>query len=103
VRAALPAHRRTLSAADVAAIHVEHAATISPMAVRLAEAARLERAFSSLINRAYGLTPEEERLMWATALPRMPISPPGEDAWRRHHIASHVGATPLQGLVSFGW
>ncbi len=67
-----------LSAAAVSAIDAEHAASISPMAARLAEAARLERELSSLVNRAYGLTPEQERLMWATAPPRMPISPPPE-------------------------
>ncbi len=76
LRAALPVRRRTLSAAAIAAIRAEHAATIAPMAARLAEAARREAELSALENRAYGLTPEEEALLWATAPPRMPIPPP---------------------------
>jgi len=76
LRAALPARHRTLSAAAIAAIRAEHAATIAPMWVRLAEAARHETELSALVNRAYGLTPEEEALLWATAPPRMPIPPP---------------------------
>jgi hypothetical protein len=76
LRAALPARRRSLSAAAVAAIRTEHAATIAPATARLAEASRLENELSRLVNQAYGLTPEDERLMWATAPPRMPIAPP---------------------------
>ncbi len=41
-----------------------------------AEAQSLERELSDLVNAAYGLTPAEVELMWATAPPRMPISPP---------------------------
>ena len=37
-----------------------------------AEAAKLEKRLSDLVNIAYGLTPEEIDLLWATALPRMP-------------------------------
>jgi hypothetical protein len=80
LRAALPARRRTLSAAAVAAIRAEHAATVAPVAARLAEASRLENELSTLVNQAYGLTPEDERLMWATAPPRMPIPPPSQVA-----------------------
>ncbi len=76
LRAALPTRRRTLSSAAVAAIRAEHATTIAPMAAKLAEAARHEAALSAAVNHAYGLTPEEEALMWATAPPRMPIPPP---------------------------
>lgn len=76
LRAALPAKRRTLSVAAIGAIRTEHAATIAPMARRLAEAAKREAVLSDLVNRAYGLTPEEEALLWATAPPRMPIAPP---------------------------
>ena|SRR5215204_2323757 len=36
-----------------------------------AEAAKLERRLSGLVNAAYGLTPEEINLLWATAPPRM--------------------------------
>jgi hypothetical protein len=43
---------------------------------RRAEALKLERRLSDLVNQAYGLTPEDVALMWKTAPPRMPISPP---------------------------
>lgn len=36
------------------------------------EAASLERELSDLVNKAYGLTPEEVDLLWKTAPPRMP-------------------------------
>jgi hypothetical protein len=78
LRAALPVRRRTLSAAEVAAIRAEHAATIARVTARLAEPSRLENELSRLVNQAYGLTPEDERLMWATAPPRMPITPPAD-------------------------
>jgi hypothetical protein len=29
---------------------------------------------SDLVNQAYGLTPDEVRMMWATAPPRMPLT-----------------------------
>ena len=31
---------------------------------------------SDLVNQAYGLTPEDVALMWATAPPRMPLGGP---------------------------
>jgi hypothetical protein len=37
-----------------------------------AEAAKLEKRLSDLVNTAYGIIPEEIDLLWATALPRMP-------------------------------
>jgi hypothetical protein len=80
LRAALPVRRRTLSSAAVAAIRAEYAATIAPVAARLAEATRLESELSRLVNKAYGLTQDDERLMWATAPPRMPIAPPGNSS-----------------------
>jgi hypothetical protein len=36
------------------------------------EALALERQINDLVN-AYGLTPEEVKLMWQTAPPRMPV------------------------------
>jgi hypothetical protein len=36
----------------------------------------LKSRVSDLVNAAYGLTPEEIKLMWATAPPRMPLAPP---------------------------
>lgn len=39
-----------------------------------AEAERLERRLSDMVNEAYGLTPDEVALMWETAPPRMPVT-----------------------------
>ncbi len=66
-----------LSSAGLRALRDEHARSIEPARARAAEAAALERRVSDLVNEAYGLTPEEVRLMWETAPPRMPIAPPG--------------------------
>ncbi len=73
VRAALP-RRRHLSAAEVARLKREHAETILPARKAAAEAERLERRLSDLVNQAYGLTQAEAALMWATAPPRMPLA-----------------------------
>lgn len=68
--------RQPLSVAALRSLREEHARTIIP-AQGLAEEARgLERRISDLVNEAYGLTPEEVRLMWETAPPRMPIDGP---------------------------
>jgi hypothetical protein len=75
LRKALP-RKQKLSVADVAAIKQAHAETIAPVMSRLDEAARLERELSAVVNAAYGLTPEEEALIWRTAPPRMPIAAP---------------------------
>ena len=45
----------------------EHAAAVEPARQDRAEIFALERKLSDLVNDAYGLTPEEERLMWRTA------------------------------------
>ena len=44
----------------------------TPVCEERAEAAKLERRVSDLVNRACGLTPEEVNLLWSTAPPRMP-------------------------------
>jgi hypothetical protein len=67
--------RKPLSAAGVQAVREEYARTVQPMQAALREAERLEWRLSDLVNQAYGLTPEEIRLMWATAPPRMPLTP----------------------------
>jgi hypothetical protein len=72
VRKALPKSHK-LSAADFARLKQEHAATIEPARRAAAHALVLERQLSDLVNAAYGLTPEEVALMWATAPPRMPF------------------------------
>lgn len=65
-----------LSPAGVQAVRAAWREQVAPVQARLREAERLERELSDLVNAAYGLTPEEEALMWATAPPRMPIPPP---------------------------
>jgi hypothetical protein len=72
--------RRPLSAAGVQAVREEYAKTVQPMEAALREAERLEWRLSDLVNEAYGLTPDEVRLMWATAPLRMPLSPKTETA-----------------------
>ena len=57
------------------AVREEYAQTVQPMQAALREAERLEWRLSDLVNEAYGLTPDEVRLMWATAPPRMPLTP----------------------------
>jgi hypothetical protein len=75
LRKALPRQKK-LSPADIAAIKKAHAETVAPVATRLNEAALLERELSGVVNAAYGITPEEEALIWRTAPPRMPIGAP---------------------------
>jgi hypothetical protein len=72
--------KRKMTVAEVAAIKHAHAETIAPISTLLREANSLERQLSHVINAAYRLTPEEEALMWRTAPPRMPISPPASAA-----------------------
>jgi len=68
--------KKPLSLAAVRNLREEHTRTIVPAQALAAEARDLERQVSDLVNQAYGLTPDEVRLMWQTAPPRMPIAPP---------------------------
>jgi hypothetical protein len=72
--------RKPLSAAAVHAIRQEYVKTVQPMQAALGEAERLEWRLNDLVNEAYGLTPDEVRLMWATAPPRMPLTQNSEEA-----------------------
>ncbi len=74
VRKALPRARK-LSAADIGRLKQEHRDTLEPAARAAGEALALERKLSDIVNAAYGLTPEEVKLMWDTAPPRMPFTP----------------------------
>ncbi len=65
-----------LAPAAISALKQGFADTIAPAQTLSLEAANLERIVSTLVNRAYGVTPEEEALMWRTAPPRMPICSP---------------------------
>jgi hypothetical protein len=68
--------KRKLTVAEVAFVKAQHGETITPIAEKLNEASQLERKISALVNAAYGLTQEDEALVWRTAPPRMPITPP---------------------------
>ena len=63
-----------LTVAGLKQLKDEHAASVVPLQALAREAAGLERRVSDLVNAAYGLTPEDVKLMWATAPPRMPIA-----------------------------
>ncbi len=67
--------KNPLSLAAVRNLREEHARTIVPAQELAAETRRLEIEVSDLVNAAYGLTPDEVRLMWETAPPRMPVNP----------------------------
>ncbi len=66
--------KKPLSLAALRGLRDEHARTLVPAQVLATEARELEQRVSDLVNEAYGLTPEEVRLMWETAPPRMPIA-----------------------------
>jgi hypothetical protein len=68
--------KNPLSAAAIKALRDEFARTIEPARRQTAEAVKLERTLGDLVNKAYGLTPEEVSLLWGTAPPRMPIQGP---------------------------
>ena len=68
--------RLSLSAAQAQALRAEHVKHVRPLQLLAAESRQLEARVSDLVNAAYGLTPEEVSLMWKTAPPRMPGSPP---------------------------
>jgi hypothetical protein len=68
--------KNPLSLAALKSLREEHTRTILPAQALAREALALERRIGDLVNEAYGLTPEEIELMWATAPPRMPIARP---------------------------
>jgi len=68
--------KNSLTAAGLRSLRDEYARTIEPARLLAAEAMQLEYRLHDLVNAAYGLTPEEVRLMWDTAPPRMPIGRP---------------------------
>ena len=64
-----------LGVADVKRLSEAYAASVLPLHANAREALHLERRVSDLVNAAYGLTPEDVALLWATAPPRMPFRP----------------------------
>ena len=67
---------KELTGAQVKRLRDEYAVSIEPARVLKTEADGLELQIHDLVNDAYGLTPDEVRLMWDTAPPRMPIERP---------------------------
>lgn len=63
------------TAAALKALRDEDGRSLTPARVLAVETLTLERQLSDLVNSAYGLTPEDVKLMWKTAPPRMPIKP----------------------------
>ena len=72
----LRGRQKPLTVADMKRLKEEHSASVAPLQALEREAEGLERQVSDLVNEAFGLTPEDVRLMWETAPPRMPIRPP---------------------------
>lgn len=68
--------KRPLSATALANLRNEYARSIEPARAIAVEALILDNQISTLVNDAYGLTPEEVALIWQTAPPRMPIAAP---------------------------
>ncbi|MCX6855626.1 MAG: N-6 DNA methylase [Verrucomicrobia bacterium] len=66
--------KQPLTAASLAALRSEYTNSIDPASTLAAETLQLERTLSDLINQAYALTPEEVKLLWDTAPPRMPFA-----------------------------
>ena len=70
--------KQGLTSPQLKELRDEYVRVIEPARALADEARGLELRIHDLVNEAYGLTPEEVRLMWDTAPPRMPIKrPPG--------------------------
>ncbi len=65
--------KKPLTLSGLRSLREEHTKTIVPAQALVKEAQSLEREISDLVNEAYGMTPEDVELMWATAPPRMPV------------------------------
>ncbi|HEY2785252.1 MAG TPA: hypothetical protein VGJ05_09780 [Fimbriiglobus sp.] len=69
-------NKMPLSVAAVTRLKQEFLTSVEPLNALAREADRLEWQVSDLVNEAYGLTPDEVKLMWDTAPPRMPVGRP---------------------------
>jgi hypothetical protein len=83
----LRVEKSSLSSAGLRALRDAHTRIIQPAHAFAAETSTLERTLSGLVNQAYGLTPAEIKLLWKTALPRMPILPPGRPELHKQEAA----------------
>ena len=70
------AGKKGLGVADLKRLKDEHAKSVLPLHKLAREAEQLERRVSDVVNAAFGLTPDDVKLMWDTAPPRMPIARP---------------------------
>lgn len=70
------AGRKGLSVTDLKRLKDEHGTSVLPLHALAREAAKLEGQVSDVVNAAFGLTPDDVKLMWDTAPPRMPIARP---------------------------
>lgn len=75
VRATLP-KRQGLTPTLLRQLRDAFAETAEPARTARIELLGHERKLAAMVERAYGLTEEEVALMWRTAPPRMPLSPP---------------------------
>lgn len=75
VRAALP-KRAGITPTRLMQLRAAFAETAEPARAARVAALADERALSDIVNRAYGLTPDDIALMWRTAPPRMPLASP---------------------------
>ena len=73
-----PKTARRLTPAALKDLQTGYAEQIAPLPQQRVEALALEYKLSNLINVAYNLTAEEVALLWETAPPRMPFSPPSQ-------------------------
>lgn len=67
--------KKPLSLAGLRSLQAEHARSIVPRQSLAREGVALERQVADLVNAAYGLTPDDVRLLWETAPPRTPCAP----------------------------
>ncbi|MGI9048055.1 MAG: hypothetical protein ACR2GU_01535, partial [Rubrobacteraceae bacterium] len=72
VRKRRPKSAGRLSPAGLKELRAGYTDLATPVREGRAEAAKLERRLSDLVNQAYSLTPEEVDLLCSTAPPRMP-------------------------------
>src|SRR5437764_13487922 len=73
VRKRRPRTAKKLTPATLKALRDGYTEQIMPLQQDRAEVEVLERRINDLVNSAYGLTPEEMSLLWATAPPHMPL------------------------------
>jgi Eco57I restriction-modification methylase/TaqI-like C-terminal specificity domain/Putative RNA methylase family UPF0020 len=68
--------RRPLGVAEHRTLKEEYQRLLPPRRAEAAEALGLEQQIAALVDDAYGLLPQDVRLLWETAPPRMPTPPP---------------------------